>query len=229
MRVTNHLIECLPREQRNRFLQCSEPAEMVPGTILCESNQPYQYVYFPLAGFISLVTMMDDHQPLELGLIGNEGMLGVTLILGVNAAPLRAVVQGAGTAMRMTAEQFQLELRNNVHLLHVLNRYLYVLLTQLSQTVACTYFHETEPRLARWLLMMHDRTYTNHFHLTHKHLADILGVRRSSVTIAAGTLQRRKLISYNRGEITILDRQGLEAASCKCYAAMSGYYARLFL
>lgn len=228
VRVTNHLIECLPCEQRNQFLQCCEPVDLVFGTILCEPNQPFQYVYFPLTGFISRAITMDSHQALEIGLIGNEGILGVTLALGINAAPLRAVVQGAGTALRMTAAQFQSELRDSACLLRTLNRYLYVLLMQLSQTGTCARFHEVKPRLACWLLMMHDRAHADHFHLTHEHLAGMLGVRRSSVTIAAGALQRRELISYNRGEISVLDRKGLEAASCKCYAAMNNYYARLF-
>lgn len=228
VRVINHLIGCLPREQRNRILKHCEPVKLVFGTTLCEPNQPFQHVYFPLSGFISRVITMDGHQPLEAGLIGNEGMLGVTLALGVNAAPLRAMVQGAGTALRMTAAQFQHELCDSACLLHTLNRYLYVLMAQLSQTSACNHFHEIEPRLARWLLMTHDRAHADHFHLTHEYLADMLGVRRNSVTIAAGVLQRRKLISYNRGEISILDRKGLEAASCECYDVMNNQYARLF-
>ncbi|SDH75718.1 Crp/Fnr family transcriptional regulator [Nitrosomonas sp. Nm132] len=227
-RVINHLIGCLPREERNRVLKRCEPVRLVFGTTLCEANQPFQHVYFPLTGFISRAIVMDGHQPLEAGLIGNEGMLGVTLALGINAAPLRAMVQGAGTALRMTAAQFQHELRDSACLLDTLNRYLYVLMTQLSRTSACNHFHEIEPRLARWLLMTHDRAHADHFHLTHEYLANMLGVRRSSVTIAAGVLQRRKVISYNRGEISILDRKELEATSCECYGVMNDHYARLF-
>lgn len=227
VQVTNHLIEYLPHQERNGILERCEPLELEVGTILCELNQPFQHVYFPLTGCISLVIDMDGHQPLGIGLIGNEGMLGVTLVLGIDTAPVRAVVQGTGSALRMTIEQFQSELRNSTSLLHTLNLYLYVLMTQLSQTGACIHFHQIEPRLARWLLMTHDRVHTDHFHLTHKSLADILGVRRSSITIAAGALQRRKLISYNRGEIGILDRKGLEVASCECYDAMNDHYSRL--
>jgi hypothetical protein len=139
--VTNHLISCLLREERNRFLQHCEPVELVFGDILCELDQPIQYVYFPLAGFISLVISMEGHQPLEVGLIGNEGMLGATLALEVADAPLKAVVQGSGSALRMTAAQFQHELRNSPCMLSTLNRYLYVLVMQLSQTAACTHFH----------------------------------------------------------------------------------------
>ena len=228
VQVTNHLFRCLSREERNRFLQHCESVNLVFGDILCELDEPIQHVYFPLEGFISLVISMEGHQPLEVGLIGNEGMLGATLALGVTDAPLKAVVQGSGSALRMTAAQFQHELRNSPSMLSTLNRYLYVLVMQLSQTAACTHFHEIEPRLARWLLMTHDRAHADHFHLTQEYLADMLGVRRSSITIAAGKLQQQKLISYIRGEINILDRKELEAASCECYSLLNDHYARLF-
>jgi len=228
VREMNHLIGLLPRVQQNRILKWCEPVKLALGTTLHESNQPFEHVYFPFTGFISLVTTIDDYQPLESGLIGNEGMLGVTLVLGVNAAPLRAMVQGTGTALMMTTVQFQQELCDGTCLLHTLNRYLYVLMEQLSQTGACNRFHKIEPRLARCLLMIHDRTHTEYFHITHERLSNMLGVRRSSISIAAGALQRRKLISYDRGEISILDRKGLEAASCKCYDAMNNRYAKLF-
>ncbi|MCW5601960.1 Crp/Fnr family transcriptional regulator [Nitrosomonas sp.] len=227
VRVVNRLIGCLPREERNRFLKRCKPVELALGTILCEPKQPFRHVYFPLVGFISLAIAMDSHQPLEVALIGNEGMLGVPLVLGVDTSPHRAVVQGAGTALRMTVEQFQLELHDSTYLLRMLNRYLYVLMTQLSQTGACSHFHEIELRLACWLLMTHDRAHADHFHLTHECLADMLGVRRSSITIAAGVLQRRKLIRYSRGDITILDRMGLKAASCGCYDQMNKDYSSL--
>jgi CRP-like cAMP-binding protein len=225
--VTNRLIEALPRQDRNRILRCCEPVDIVFGTILCEPEEPYRHVYFPLTGFISLVAIVSGHQPLEMGLIGNEGLLGVTMVLGVNSVPLRGLVQGSGTALRMAAPRFRRELRDSPVLLRVLHHYLYVLMAQLSQTAACTHFHEVEARLARWLLMTHDRAHADHFHLTHEFLADMLGVRRSAVTIAAGGLQRKKLIHYTRGEISILDRRGLEAASCECYEAVIDDYAGL--
>ena len=228
VRVVNRLIEGLPRKERDRLLQRCEPVDLVFGAILCEPGQPFRHVYFPLSGFISLVATLGGHQPLELALIGNEGMLGVTLALGVNAAPMRAVVQGAGTALRMSAAQLRRELRGSPALRRMLNHYLYAMLAQLAQSAACTHFHEIEPRLARCLLMSHDRAHADHFHLTHKLLADMLGVRRSGVTIAAGALQQRKLIRYTRGEISILDRKGLEAASCECYEAVIEAYTRVF-
>lgn len=225
--VVNRLLAGLPRARGKRFIEGCEPVDLVFGTILCEPDQPIRHVYFPLVGFISLVARVGQHAPLEMGLIGSEGMLGATLALGVNTVPLRAVVQGSGSALRMGVAPFRRELRDNPALLRALNRYLYVLMAQLTQTAACTRFHEVESRLARWLLMTHDRAHADHFHLTHEFLADMLGVRRSGVTIAAGALQRKALISYSRGEIHVLDRAGLEAASCECYAAVIEDYARV--
>lgn len=226
--VDNRLIGTLPHKERNRILKHCDPVDLVFGTILCEPDKPFLHVYFPLTGFISLMATVGGHPPLEMGLIGNEGMLGASLVLGVNAAPLRAVVQGSGTALRMTAPHLRRALRDSPVLLRMLNRYLYVLMVQLSQTAVCTHFHEVDARLARWLLMTHDRAHADHFHLTHQFLADMIGVQRSAVTIAAGVLQQRKLIRYTRGEITVLDRPGLEAVSCECYDATIQDYTRLF-
>lgn len=227
-RVLNRLITGLPARERNRLLQAATPVDLAFGDVLCEPDATFRHVYFPLTGFISLVAPMSGHQPLEMGLIGNEGMLGATLVLGVKTVPLRAIVQGAGTALRLPTDRFHRQLRDSPALLRRLHRYLYVLMAQLSQTAACTRFHDVGARLARWLLMSHDRAHADHFHLTHRFLADMLGVRRSGVTIAAGALQRRSLISYSRGEITILDRAGLEKASCECYRAVIADYSRFF-
>jgi CRP-like cAMP-binding protein len=226
--IFNDLISMLPGKDRSRLLALCEPVELAFGTILCEADEPYHDVYFPLSGFISLVTEVSGHPQLEMGLIGSEGMLGATLMLGVDSAPLRAVVQGPGSALRMRAVDLRRQLAESPKLARTLSRYLYVLLAQLSQTAACTRFHEIQARLARWLLMTHDRAHADHFHLTHQYLADMLGVQRSAVTIAAGALQRRKLIRYTRGKISIMSRVGLEAASCECYAAVVQDYARVF-
>jgi CRP-like cAMP-binding protein len=226
--VVNRLIGGLPQKDQNRILERCEPVDLVFGTILCEPGEPYQHIYFPLAGFISLVAAVAGHQPLEMGLIGNEGMLGSTVVLGVNTVPLRGVVQGSGSALRLTAAQLRRELSLCPALRTTLNRYLFVLMAQLSQSTACTRFHEVDARLARWLLETHDRAHANHFHLTHSFLADMLGVRRSAVTIAAGALQRKKLICYSRGQISILDRKGLETATCECYGEVKEDYMQLF-
>ncbi|HXV39713.1 MAG TPA: Crp/Fnr family transcriptional regulator [Steroidobacteraceae bacterium] len=226
--MSNDLIARLPRVERERILKRCVSADLSLGDILCESERPYRHVYFPMSGFISLVVSLDGHPPLEMGLIGSEGLLGATLVLGVNRARLRGVVQGSGTALRMSAGQMRLELRRSPALRRVVSRYLYVLLAQLSQASACTRFHQVDARLARWLLMTHDRAHADHFHLTHKFLAEMLGVQRSAITIAAGKMQRRKLISYVRGEILVLDRKGLEATSCECYEAVIEDYRQLF-
>jgi CRP-like cAMP-binding protein len=226
-RVTNRLIAALPSKDRARLLANCEPVDLVFGDMLSEAHQPIKHVYFPLVGFISLVAALVGHQPLEMGLVGNEGMLGMTLKLGIKTAPMRAVVQGTGTALRMTGSNFTRCLADTPAMFRILDRYLYVMMAQLTRSSACTRFHEIEPRLARWLLMSHDRAHADHFYLTHEFLADMLGVRRSGVSIAAGALQMRKLIRYSRGEIQILNRKGLEAASCECYNAMQKDYANV--
>lgn len=217
--IENLLLQDLPKIDRGRLEQQCDCVELALGIVLYEPGHPILHVYFPRTAIISQAVRLYGHPPLEMGLIGNEGMLGATLALGINTAPMRAVVQGAGTCLRMGGLELQLALRDSALLLSRLNQYLYVQLMQLAQTAACTHFHEIEPRLARWLLMTHDRAHVNHFHLTHACLANMLGVRRSGVTLAAGALQQRGLIRYTRGEITILDRKGLEAASCECYSA----------
>ena len=226
--AAHRLIAGLPRKDIKRLQLLCETVDLAFGTILSERDQPFQYAYFPTTSFISLVSTLSAHPPLEMGLIGNEGMLGGTLALGVNTAPLRAVVQGPGTALRIRAPQLQQLLRDSPALQRMLNRYVYVMMAQLSQTAACNHFHEIVPRLARWLLMTHDRAHADHFHLTHEFLSDMLGVRRSGITVAAGVLQKNKLIRYTRGEISVLDRRGLEAVSCECYEAVKKSYTQRF-
>jgi hypothetical protein len=226
--ILNRLLEVLPRPARDRLLGECELVSLVFDTVLCERDQSHRHVYFPLGGSISLVATVGVHPPLEIALIGNEGMLGATLVLGVNKARLRGIVQGAGTAWRISAPRFRRAMRETPALRGVVNRYLFVVMSQLSQSTACTRFHEVEARLARWLLMTQDRAHADRFHLTHMFLADMLGVRRGAVTIAAGALQRRKLIRYARGEIDVVDRKGLEAASCECYQNVIRDYQRMF-
>lgn len=224
----NRLLDGLAPLSRKRILALCEPVDLTFGDVLCEPKRAYTHAFFPLTGFISLVQSVGTHPPLEMGLIGNEGMLGATMALGVAAAPLRGVVQGSGTAWRIPVVALRNEIDRRPELLRSLNRYLYVLTAQLSQTAACTRFHDIEARLSRWLLMTHDRAHGDHFHLTHKFLADMLGVQRSAVTIAAGQLQAGGFIHYTRGEIRILDRGGLESRSCECYEAVIRDYALLF-
>lgn len=184
-----------------------------------EKAMRIRHVYFPLSGYASLVISISGHKPLELNMIGNEGMLGAELVLGTRIAPYRSVVQGAGTALRLGVSAFARQLDSSPALRKICNRYFYVLVEQLAQSIACNCFHEVTQRLARWLLMSHDRAEGKDLELTHAFLAAMLGVRRSAVTIAAGHLQQEKLISYSRGQIRVLSRTGLEEVSCECYAA----------
>jgi CRP-like cAMP-binding protein len=225
--VDNHLIELLPRKDRVHLLAQCEPVQLVLSEVLCEPGKPTRHVYFPTDGFISLVAMVDGTPSLEVGMVGREGMVGAQLVLGVATTPLRALVQGPGTAWRIGAKAFRAELARSPALQRGLNRYLYVLMVQLAASAGCLRFHQIGARLARWLLMTQDRAHADNFHVTHEFLAYMLGVRRVGVTGAASTLQRSGLIEYHRGELTVLDRHGLEAAACSCYAADRQSYAAL--
>jgi CRP-like cAMP-binding protein len=225
--VTNRLLAALPRKDRQRLAAACEQVELTLAEILCEPGAPIRHVYFPADSFISLAAPVDGRASLEVGLVGNEGMLGIPLILGISVSAQRALVRGSGSALRMTAASFHRELGASLALRRGLHRYLYALMAQFAQTAACTGFHVLEARLARWLLMTHDRAHSDRFHLTHDFLAEMLGVRRVGVTKAAGGLQRRKLISYRRGHITVMNRGGLEDASCGCYQALKETYDRI--
>ena len=224
----NHLIELLPRTARMRLLAICEPVELVMAEVLSEVGIPARYVYFPTKSFISLVTPIMGKPILEVGMVGREGMLGTHLALGVSAAPLHALVQGPGAAWRIGAVAFRRELARSPALQSGMHRYVYVMMMQLASAASCLRFHQIEPRLARWLLMTRKiAPKSNAFHITHEFLAYMLGVRRVGVTAAASVLQRDGLIKYRRGEIEVLNRRGLEAAACSCYAADRKAYAKM--
>lgn len=226
----NHLIERLPREERRHLLTLCEPFDLVLADMLYAPGQATVHAYFPVDGFVSLLQQTDAHPPLEVSVVGREGMLGAELALGVMTTPLRAVVQGSGRAWRIEQVVLQRLLSQHSALLQIMQRYVYVLTAQLAAAVACQRFHLVGARLARRLLMSQDRAHSDTFHVTHEGLAQMLGVRRVGVTVAAGELQRSGLIAYHRGELQVLDRIGLLARACSCYdldqqtynASMSG-------
>lgn len=213
----NSLLAALPRQDYERMLAELEPVNLIYGEVLYEPGERVRHVYFPGDAHVSLLVVLDRSNALEVGLVGREGLVGLSLALGVEDSPVRALVQGSGTALRVKAAAFREELARCAPLQREMHRYAYAKLAQARQTAACNRFHLVEARLARRLLMTRDRVRSDHFHLTHEFLAGVLGVRRAGVTTAAVSLQRRKLIRYQRGNISILDRDGLAAASCPCY------------
>jgi CRP-like cAMP-binding protein len=227
IRRENLLLSKLPTSERLRLIARCEPVQLTIDDVLCEQHKPLRHVHFPLTGFISRFFTLEDRSGIEVGLVGAEGMVGISLMFGVNTAPGRIRVHGAGSALRLEAAQFLRELKRSPALTQTLNRYLFVVASQLIQTAACNRFHRVPERLARWLLMARDRANSDEFYLTHQAAAYILGVRREGVTDAARLLQARKLIRYSRGHVTILNPSALEAATCKCYAAMTQVYARI--
>ncbi len=215
----NHLIEMLPRKDRLELLAICEPVALRLAEVVSEVGMPTRYVYFPIDGFVSLLTKVDGDSVLEVGMVGREGMLGIHVALGLSRSPMHALVQGPGRAWRAPVGPFRRILATSGALRQGLNRYVSVLMAQLASSAACVRYHLIGPRLARWLLMSQDRAHSDRFFMTQDFLSYMLGVRRVGVTSAAGKLQRRGLIEYRRGEMQVLDRTGLEAAACTCYAS----------
>jgi CRP-like cAMP-binding protein len=221
--IPNELLAALPRKSYAELLPGLTAVALTFGDVLYEPGQPIDQVYFPGDSMVSLLTLVEDHLALEVGLVGLEGMVGAPLALGIDRSPVRALVQGGGSAMRMSAGSFRSALRRSPPLQRGVLRYVHTLMSQVTQTAACNRFHLVEARLARWLLMTRDRMRSDEFRMTQDFLAHMLGVRRVGVTEAAGALQRRKLIEYSRGAIGILDGRGLEAAACSCYRIVSRF------
>ena len=217
----NSLLASLPGAEYRRLLPGLEPVTLSFGEILYQPGQAIRHVYFPCDSLVSLLTLVDGHKAMEIGVVGREGMLGIPVALGIDDSPVRALVQGAGTALRMSATRFRSEYGRHRSLYKAVNRSIHERIVQITQTAACNTFHPVDNRLARWLLMTRDRMGRDQFRLTQELLGSMLGVLRGAVTAAAGGLQRRKLIRYTRGEIEILDGKGLEAASCRCYRTVS--------
>jgi PAS domain S-box-containing protein len=223
-RIANNLLAALPRKDYLALLDGLEPVTLTYGTVLYEPDEPIRHVFFPVDCLVSLLTTVEGRQAMEVGLVGREGMVGISLALGMDVSSVRALVQGTGTAMRMKAARFHRGFEQCPPLQREVYRYTYAKLAMARQTVACNRFHPIEARLARWLLMTSDRVLSEEFFLTQDFLADMLGVLRAAVNRAAGSLQERNLISYTRGRIRILDRKGLEAAACRCYTKIEGLH-----
>lgn len=215
--VANCLLAALTENGRKSLLAHLQPVTLTSGQTLYLPCEPISHDYFPTDALVYLLTLIEGHEALEVGMVGREGMLGTPLALGVNESPVHAVVQGAETALRVNTEHFRQAFQHSAQLQREVCRYIYELMIQMSQTAACYRFHQVEARLSRWLLMTRDRVRSNHFHLTQDLLSNMPGVRRASIAKAAGNLRQRKLISYSPGEINIQDGAGLEAAACQCY------------
>ncbi len=213
----NSLLAALPRKDYQRLLAGLEPVTLTYRDVLYEPGDSIRHVYFPNDCLVSLLTTVEGNDALEVGLVGREGMVGISLALGMDVASVRAQVQATGTALRMEAARFHKEFQQCGPLQRELFRYTYAMVAQARQTAACNRFHAVEARLARWLLTTRDRIRSNKFHVTQELLSHILGVRRAGVNRAARRMQKRRLIEYSRGNIRIVDQRGLEAASCSCY------------
>src|ERR1700682_2325150 len=224
--VPNRLLGGLPSKEYQKLLHVLEPVNLTFGEILYESQTPIRHVYFTQDCFVSMLTTVVTGRAAEVGLIGPEGMIGVPMALGVAVSPFRAVVQGEGTAMRMRTMDFRRNFSTSAALKREVFLFTHLLMIQIAQTAACNRFHVTTQRMARWLLMTHDRVNSKEFRITQEFLALMLGVRRVGVSVAMCALRDRKLIAYRRGTITILDQGGLVAAACGCYKTVKDTYSR---
>ena len=227
IKTNNKLLDGLPSEERQSFTAYCESVNLTVGKVIYKAGDAIQYVYFPTESTIFLVNPLDGNAGMKVALIGNEGMLGITLMLGTDIAPLPALVQSEGSALRISKKMFLEKLQECHELQLRFKRYIYISFSQLVQANVCNRFHVVEERLARLLLMIKDRKHSKEFYITQELLAQMLGVRRVGVTKAAGSLQERKLISYCRGQVKILDIAGLEAVSCICYKTDKETYARI--
>lgn len=224
---SNRILSAAPREEYERLFPRLEYAELRCGDVLHEAGEPLSHIYFPYSGTISVVVQMRDGDQAEAGIVGREGMLGLPLVLGTDTAPLRALAQVPGGAMRMRAADFAEEVGRRAGLYRLLLRYAQSFFVQTAVTAACNRLHPMEARLPKWLLMTRDRAESDDLSLTHEFVATMLGVRRAGVTGALGLLRSEGLIDHSRGRIRILDAEGLGRASCECYGVVKEEYDRL--
>jgi CRP-like cAMP-binding protein len=227
-RTANRLLAALPDEEYRRLLPHLEPVSLRLSEILFRPDDVLRYVYFPETCIISLLTDLSDGFGIEVGLVGNEGMVGVSAALGSEKEPKVATVQGAGTALRLKSEALREEIRRGGMLQYYLLRYAHALMSQISQSVVCNVRHPIEGRLARWLLMYHDRKETDEFKLTHEFIANMLGIRRAGVSMVANKLKRAGMIDYDRGLIRIVKRREMEEMTCECYPVVKAEFDGLY-
>jgi CRP-like cAMP-binding protein len=225
--IENHLLAALPPEEYQRLRPFLEPVAFPLGKVVYQSGQQIDYIYFPTTSMVSLLYTLADGMTAQVGLTGNEGVVGVALFLGGESTPNQSVVQIGGSAYRLSAPVAQAEFKRGETFQDLLLRYTQALITQISQTAICNRLHPVEQRFCRWLLLSHDRVEANELKMTQELIATMLGGRRESVTVAAGRLQDAGLIQYTRGNITILDRAGLEATVCECYGVVRAEYQRM--
>jgi CRP-like cAMP-binding protein len=225
--MRNQILAALPPAEWGRWVADLQPADLALGQVLYESGATMEYVYFPTTAIVSLLYVMEDGASAEIAVVGNEGIVGVSLFMGGGSTPSRAVVQSAGKGYRLGSDYMKREFDRAGPVLHVLLRYTQALLTQMAQTAVCNRHHSLDQQLCRWLLLSLDRLRGEELEMTQELIANMLGVRREGVTEAAQKLQRAGLIKYARGHITVLDRSGLELRSCECYAVVKLEYDRL--
>ncbi|MGA0611163.1 Crp/Fnr family transcriptional regulator [Caldimonas sp. KR1-144] len=223
----NHLLAALPEPERQRWRSLLEPVDMPLGQVLYESGGKMSHVYFPTTAIVSLLYVMEDGASAEIAVVGNEGLVGIALFMGGETTPSRAVVQSAGTGLRLPAQMVKEEVNRGGPVLHLLLRYTQALITQMAQTAVCNRHHSLDQQLCRWLLLSLDRLQGNELVMTQELIANMLGVRREGVTEGALKLAKLGLIRYARGHISVLDRTGLEARACECYAVVKKEYDRL--
>lgn len=220
----NRLLDALETEALERLRPHLRRERMEPPDVLFEPGEVVDLAYFPLGGVVSLLTVLSDGVQVELATVGREGAVGVTTLLASARAISRALIQVPGEALAIEASRLQEEIDRDEKVRWLLHRYTLALMGQIGQGVACNRLHSLEQRTARWLLFTHDRVGGDEFPMTHQFLASMLGVRRASVTVAAGALQTAGLIEYRRGRMRVIDREGLEATSCECYAVVRDHY-----
>ncbi len=223
----NHLLAALPAEEFARISPDLEPVSLQLGDVIYESGEQLEYIYFPTTAIISLLYIMENGSTAEIGMAGNDGLVGIALYMGGSTTPSRAVVQSAGKAFKLRSRALNMEFARAGMFQNILLRYTQYLMTQISQTAVCNRLHLVENQLCRWLLINHDLLQSNKLIMTHDLIANMLGVRREGVSIAAGNLQKQGLIKYSRGTITMIDRAGLETAVCECYRVVKDEYDRL--